>query len=64
MFLKILLFLWAFATASANATMVQGFDVSKAWESAVVYVPSNFLPKRVSDVKAAGRDLAAWLRRY
>ena len=32
--------------------MVQGFDVSKAWESAVVYVPSNFLPKRVIDVKA------------
>ena len=52
MYLQILFFLWAFATASANATMVQGFDVSKAWESAVVYVPSNFLPKRVIDVKA------------
>ena len=52
MHLRILVFLWAFATAAANATMVQGFDVSKAWESAVVYVPSNFLPKRVIDVKA------------
>ena len=50
--LKILFFLWAFATAAANAMMVQGFDVSKAWDSAVVYVPSNFLPKRVIDVKA------------
>jgi dienelactone hydrolase len=51
MYLKIFLLLWTFATVSAKATMVQGFDVSKAWESAVVYVPSNFLPKRVIDVR-------------
>jgi dienelactone hydrolase len=51
MYLKILLLLWTFATVSAKATMVQGFDVSKSWESAVVYVPSNFLTKRVIDVK-------------
>lgn len=51
MYLKIFLLLWTFATVSAKATMVQGFDVFKAWESAVVYVPSNFLPKRVIDVR-------------
>ncbi len=52
MYLKILFLLCMFTTASVKATMVQGFDVSKAWESAVVYVPSNFLTKRVIDVKA------------
>lgn len=35
----------------ANAFLVQGYDVSKAWESAQVYVPSNFLTKNVNDVK-------------
>ena len=35
----------------ANAFIVQGYDVSKAWEGAQVYVPSNFLTKNVDDVK-------------
>jgi poly(3-hydroxybutyrate) depolymerase len=50
--LRVLFFLWTFAAAFANATTVQGFDVSKAWEGAVVYVPSHFFPKRINDVKA------------
>ena len=36
---------------SANAFLVQGYDISKSWESAQVYVPSNFLVKNVNNVK-------------
>jgi len=40
-----------FFSSIANAFLVQGYDVSKAWEGAQVYVPSNFLVKSVDNVK-------------
>ncbi len=43
--------LFALLSNSAYAWMVQGYDVSKTWETAVVYVPSNLLAKRVDSVK-------------
>jgi hypothetical protein len=35
----------------ANAFLVQGYDVSKAWEGAQVYVPSEFLVKSTDNIK-------------
>jgi len=48
---KILFFSLLIASNFSNAFLVQGYDVSKAWEGAQVYVPSNFLTKKVDDVK-------------
>ena len=50
MFKIIFLFLFVFANP-ANAFLVQGYDVSKAWEGAQVHVPSNFLVKSIDNVK-------------
>jgi poly(3-hydroxybutyrate) depolymerase len=46
----IILFFLAISSM-ANAFLVQGYDVSKAWESAQVHVPSNFFVKNVNNVK-------------
>jgi poly(3-hydroxybutyrate) depolymerase len=46
----IVIILFAFSS-SGNAFLVQGYDVSKAWEGAQIYVPSNFLVKRVNTVR-------------
>lgn len=48
--LRILFALICYYSFSANAILVQGYDVSKSWEGAQVYVPSNFLVKRVDNV--------------
>jgi len=40
-----------FNSVPANAFLVQGYDISKAWDSAHVYVPSKFLVKRVDNVE-------------
>ena len=40
-----------FFSSIANAFLVQGYDASKAWDGAQVYVPSNFLVKSVDNVK-------------
>jgi hypothetical protein len=40
-----------FASNFANAFLVQGFDISKSWENAQIYVPSNFLVKNINNVK-------------
>jgi poly(3-hydroxybutyrate) depolymerase len=48
---KILFVFLLIASNFSNAFLVQGYDVSKAWEGAQVYVPSNFLTKKVDDVK-------------
>lgn len=51
MILRVIAVFLGFAATAANAFLVQGYDVSKAWDSAVVYVPSNALEKRVDSVK-------------
>jgi poly(3-hydroxybutyrate) depolymerase len=48
---KILFVSLLIASNFSNAFLVQGYDVSKAWEGAQVYVPSNILTKKVDDVK-------------
>lgn len=49
--LRMLVALIGFIATSANAFLVQGYDVSKAWDKAIVYVPGNFLTKTVDTVK-------------
>jgi poly(3-hydroxybutyrate) depolymerase len=50
--IKNLIFILFFSySISVNAFVVQGYDVSKAWEGSQVYVPSNFLVKTVNNVK-------------
>jgi len=49
--LRHLIIILGLFSKSTFAFMVQGYDVSKAWETAPVYVPSNFLVKRVDNVK-------------
>ena len=46
----IVIILFAFSS-SGNAFLVQGYDVSKAWEGAQVYVPSEFLVKSTDNIK-------------
>lgn len=51
-FMKKLFFVFLFLISnSAHAVLVHGFDISKAWESAQIYVPSHFLVKNVHNVK-------------
>lgn len=47
-FLSTLVF---FVSISVHGFEVQGYNVSKSWENAIVYVPSNFLNKTVDTVK-------------
>ena len=49
--LRHLIIILGLFSKSTLAFMVQVYDVSKAWETAPVYVPSNFLVKRVANVK-------------
>jgi hypothetical protein len=38
-------------TLSAGAVLVEGYDISKSWGRAVVFVPSSSFAKTVTDVK-------------
>ncbi len=51
MFKKLIFIIFLFFSNSGNTILVQGYDVSKSWDGAQVYVPSNFLTKKVDDVK-------------
>jgi poly(3-hydroxybutyrate) depolymerase len=50
-FKKLIFIIFLFFSNSGNTILVQGYDVSKSWDGAQVYVPSNFLTKKVDDVK-------------
>lgn len=51
MYARSLIATLALLSSAAHAFLVQGYDVSKAWETAPVYVPSSFLVKRVDNVQ-------------
>jgi hypothetical protein len=48
---KFMFVIFLVLSKSGNAILIQDYDVSKSWEGAQVFVPSNFLTKKVDDVK-------------
>lgn len=49
----LLILAWAavFGPATASAQVLADYEISKSWDGAVVYVPSNFSPKTPATVK-------------